>query len=141
MAQVDFTLTSNADAIKEATEEAIHTALKAVGVQAASNARTKIDSYPAIDTGRLWNSIESEVEDHTVLVGTNVEYGIYVEFGTGQFAENGGGRSTPWSWKDRDGNWHTTIGMHPRPFLRPAIEDNLDDYKSIFEEELSKIGN
>lgn len=53
-----------------------------------------------------------------------LEYAPYVEYGTGLFAEGGNGRATPWSYQDEAGNWHTTSGMKPAPFLRPALEEN-----------------
>lgn len=37
---------------------------------------------PNTDTGRLVNSIQVEVKDATVDVGTTLEYGAYLEFGT-----------------------------------------------------------
>lgn len=81
-------------------------------------------------TGELRRSITSEVitdEEGNIsgLVYTPLEYAPYVEYGTGIFAEDGNGRKdVPWHYKDDEGNWHSTSGMKPRPFLRPALEDN-----------------
>ena len=36
-----------------------------------------------VDTGRLKGSITSKVEGNSAVIGTNVEYAPYVEFGTG----------------------------------------------------------
>ena len=141
MAQVEVSLTSNIDQIRAATAEAIETALKTVGMQAQAHVGEEITAQGAIDTGRLRNSIDFEVDGDTVYVGTNVEYAPYVEFGTGVYAENGGGRPTPWAWQDADGNWHRTIGMKPRPYLRPGIEKNISEYQQIFAEELARLGN
>jgi hypothetical protein len=58
-----------------------------------------------------------------VTIGSNLFYSIYVELGTGIFAEKGNGRKTPWVWKDFNGKWHFTRGMKARPFLRPAVEE------------------
>lgn len=83
------------------------------------------------DTGALQNSITSTVEttNEAVIgyVSTNLEYAPYVEYGTGLFAENGNGRQTPWKYQDDDGNWHTTKGQHPQPFMRPALSENKQD--------------
>ena len=58
---------------------------------------------------------------------TPLEYAPYVEYGTGLFAENGNGRSdVPWSYKDDEGNWHSTSGQHPHPYMRPALEENKE---------------
>lgn len=81
-------------------------------------------------TGELRNSITSEVvidDEGNVsgLVFTPLEYAPYVEYGTGLFAEEGNGRKdVPWNYRDDEGNWHSTSGMKPRPFLRPALDDN-----------------
>ena len=80
------------------------------------------------DTGALQNSIISNVEttNEAVIgyVSTNLEYAPYVEYGTGLFAESGNGRQTPWHYQDDEGNWHTTKGQHPQPFMRPALSEN-----------------
>ena len=80
------------------------------------------------DTGALQNSIISNVEttNEAVIgyVSTNLEYAPYVEYGTGLFAESGNGRQTPWHYQADEGNWHTTKGQHPQPFMRPALSEN-----------------
>lgn len=81
-------------------------------------------------TGELRRSITSEVvidNDGNIsgIVFSPLEYAPYIEYGTGLFAEGGNGRKdVPWHYQDDEGNWHTTSGMHPRPYLRPALEDN-----------------
>jgi HK97 gp10 family phage protein len=81
-------------------------------------------------TGELRRSIASRVETDsegnvTGLVFSPLEYAPYVEYGTGLFAEEGNGRKdVPWHYQDDKGEWHSTSGMKPRPFLRPALEDN-----------------
>nr|DAI70788.1 MAG TPA: hypothetical protein [Bacteriophage sp.] len=60
------------------------------------------------------------------------------ELGTGIFAEKGNGRKTPWVWKDFNGKWHFTRGMAPRSFLRPAVEDHIDELREIAAEEGNK---
>lgn len=79
--------------------------------------------------GELRRSIESRVEndgrDIVGVVSTPLEYAPYVEFGTGLFAEDGNGRKdVPWSYQDEKGDWHSTRGQHPHPFLRPALHEN-----------------
>lgn len=76
------------------------------------------------DTGALKRSITSDVSGTTGRVFTPLEYAPYVEFGTGLFAEEGGRSDVPWHYQDDEGNWHTTSGQHPQPFMRPALNDN-----------------
>lgn len=91
-------------------------------------------SHP-IDTGLLKGSITHYVEEQSAsvrgVVGTNVEYAPYVHEGTGIYAENGR-RAVPWVYCDARGNFHTTSGMKPRPFLRKALDNNRDRIKNLF---------
>lgn len=87
-----------------------------------------------VDDGTLRGSIQSWVVGDSGYVGTNVEYAPYVEFGTGVFAAKGDGRKTPWSYCDDKGNWHTTIGQHPQPYLEPALRENEMQIREIFEQ-------
>ncbi len=91
--------------------------------------------------GNLRRSIESRIEEEeegTSLVGivfTPLEYAPYVEFGTGIFAENRGGRQdVPWNYQDDEGNWHSTNGIKPSPFLRPALFKNTNKIKKLLGE-------
>ena len=89
--------------------------------------------------GNLRRSIESRIEEEgTSLVGivfTPLEYAPYVEYGTGIFAENRGGRQdVPWNYQDDEGNWHSTNGIEPSPFLRPALFENKDKIKELLGE-------
>ena len=90
------------------------------------------------DTGALRRSITSEVEKNgTDIVGvvyTPLEYAPYVEYGTGLFAENGGRTDVPWNYQDDEGEWHSTSGMHPRPYMRPALNENREQIKRIIKE-------
>lgn len=93
-------------------------------------------------TGELRRSITSRVDvnegDITGLVFSPLEYAPYVEYGTGLFAEGGNGRKdVPWNYQDDEGVWHSTSGMKPRPFLRPALEDNREQILAILKEGMS----
>ena len=89
-------------------------------------------------TGELRRSITSQVIPNgfgaTGIVFTPLEYAPYVEFGTGLFAENGGRQDVPWNYKDDEGEWHSTSGMHPQPFMRPALDENRAQIKRIIGE-------
>ena len=90
-------------------------------------------------TGELRRSITSKVEvegkDVTGIVFTPLEYAPYVEYGTGLFAEGGNGRKdVPWNYQDDEGEWHSTSGQHPHPFMRPALNDNRDKVTKIIKE-------
>ena len=138
-------LVSHVIEVKAALKSQLATAATIIGGKLESNAKTEISSSvyntPAswyTRTGRLRNSITHKTEDEShgvdIIVGTNVEYAPYVELGTGILAEKGDGRKTPWTYLGSDGKFHTTTGMSPRPYLRPAVEDHADEYKRVVEQ-------
>ena len=91
------------------------------------------------DTGALRRSITSKVEGLKGTVFTPLEYAPYIEYGTGLFAEAGNGRKkVPWNYKDDEGNWHSTSGMKPQPFMRPALNSNREKIKKILKEGVLK---
>jgi hypothetical protein len=103
--------------------------------------RTGIEGYVG---GALKASLTYAVDlaKKTVAIGSNLFYSVYVELGTGVHATNGNGRKTPWVWKDFNGKWHFTRGMRAanegKGFLRPAVEDHIDELREIAVEEANK---
>ena len=91
-----------------------------------------------VDTGELRMSITHYVEGDTGVVGTNKQYAPYVEYGTGLFAVEGNGRQTPWSYQDAKGEWHSTKGQKPQPFLEPALLDHEKNIITIFDEAIKE---
>ena len=91
-----------------------------------------------VDTGELRMSITHYVEGDTGVVGTNKQYAPYVEYGTGLFAEEGGRKDVPWCYQDDKGDWHTTSGQKPQPFMRPALNENREEVIRIIKEALIK---
>ena len=131
---MSVSIKDNSDDIRRQIKEAIIRGLERCGMQGESYAK---DLVP-VDTGNLRNSITHEVitSEPSVIIGTNNEYAIYVELGTGEYAEGGGGRPTPWVYQDDKGNWHHTHGQRAQPYLRPALADHKKTYKNILEDEL-----
>lgn len=90
------------------------------------------------DTGALRRSISSRIEGTTGIVFTPLEYAPYVEFGTGLFAEQGGRKDTPWSYKNDKGEWVSTNGQKPQPFMRPALTQNRAQIKKLLGKGITK---
>ena len=90
------------------------------------------------DTGELRRSISSRVGNEVGEVFTPLEYAPYVEYGTGLFAENGGRSDVPWRYQDDAGDWHSTSGQHPQPFMRPALDENREEIIRIFREVIAE---
>ena len=93
------------------------------------------------DTGALRRSIESKIEkdgdEIRGVVFTPLEYAPYVEYGTGLFAESGGRQDVPWNYQDDKGEWHSTSGQKPQPFMRPALDENREQILRILKEGLT----
>ena len=126
MADIEFEIkVDNTDAIIKATDEAIYNALEIIGNKAADYAA----GLAPVDTGNLKNSMTSEVSqsEKAVYVGTAVEYAPYVEFGHHQEV----GRYVPAIEKRLVREF-----VSAKPFLKPAIQNHLDEYKHILENEL-----
>lgn len=139
----------------DATELAIMLALEIIGGKLERYAKQNLTSSGAVDTGLLRNSVTYAVsggrtsiqsyhadkgstgksasskntgsvkigrytgtmgspDEKAVYVGTNVEYAPYIEFGTSR--------------------------MRPRPYLKPALENHMSEYRHIIANELKKVG-
>lgn len=109
----------------------------AIGKACALIERAAKEKAPK-DTGALKRSITSEVksngDDIQGVVYTPLEYAPYVEYGTGLFAESGGRKDVPWCYQDDKGEWHSTSGQHPQPFMRPAVNENRTRVIEIIKE-------
>lgn len=122
--------------------------LKTVSVEQAVNEACILVENDAkkrcpVDTGELRMSITHEIEETsenrtTGAVGTNLEYAPYVEFGTGIFSSLGNGRQDSWSYKDAKGEWHSTIGQQPQPYLHPALDDNREEVKKLIQKKIEE---
>ena len=93
-------------------------------------------------TGTLKRSIEAKLRGfNSVEVGTNLEYAVYVEHGTGLYAFDGIGRAStpehpiPWTYRGSDGKFYTTYGMRPKPFLIPAFNSKKYNFIKYVKEE------
>lgn len=98
----------NARQIEDAIDRALAAALEEVGLVCEGYAKRLCP----VDTGRLRNSITHIVRpsEKSAYVGTNVEYGPYIELGTSR--------------------------SKPQPFLKPAAADHEGVYRKIFEKHL-----
>ena len=129
----------NLDGVLAAIEEIGNTdgVKQALGKACAVVERSAKEKAPK-DTGELRRSITSRVEERDGkiegIIFTPLEYAPYVEYGTGLFAENGGRKDVPWCYKDDKGEWHTTSGQHPQPFMRPALNENREMIIRILKE-------
>lgn len=130
----DVLFIDNSKLFQEAFESACKRALERCGMQAEGYAKENLTTLKAVDTGNLRNRITHKVVENVAYIGTDVEYAIYIEMGTGKYAE--GGRKDPWVYQDEEGRWHHTDGQRARPYLKPAVADHKQTYRNIIKDEL-----
>lgn len=122
-------------ALLDAVTKGVTKAVEYVESQAVLNA--------PVDSGALSQSIDHSVDittkEVTGEVGTNSEYFIYVEKGTGEHATNGMGRKTPWRYQKPNGEWVTTTGQKPQPFLEPAFKNNVNRIQQFISDEIKGV--
>ena len=100
-------MTSHADDVLAALADAKARAMEACGMAMESNAK----AITPVRTGNLRNSITHASSEERAIVGTNVEYAPHVELGTKT--------------------------QKAKPYLVPAVRDNIPQYKRIIRRELS----
>lgn len=131
-----FKFEDNSKKVKQQIQKATEAGMESVllMIEAAAKANT-----PVGETGELRDKMDHNISHQgaTMIgqVGSPLDYAPYVEFGTGEFAENGAGRKGGWSYMDEEGNWRHTKGQSPQPFLRPAFRSNKNNVKEILGKE------
>lgn len=115
MSDFEISITDNSGEILKELQDKIPTVLEAWGLQGERNAK----KLCPVDTGRLRNSITHAPvpNENAEAIGTNISYAAPVE--TGHILPNGG-------------------YVAPKPFLKPAVEDHIDEYKAIAKRYLSE---
>ena len=115
----------NTDKVGQELIDACRIALEICGGKAETYAKLNCPKR----TGNLQNSITHKVADDgkSVTIGSATSYAPFVELGHIQEV----GRYVPAIGKRLKKPY-----VEPRPFLRPAIENHLAEYKSIIESEL-----
>lgn len=127
--EIEFT--DNSKQIKGAlynvSDQAIEAAMLILQAQIKSNA--------PVETGELRDSINyrTQRQGETIWgeVGSPLKYAIYVEYGTGEFAENGAGRKGGWAYQDSSGEWFFTWGQSPTKFMRKAFRTKHNQVEEI----------
>ena len=132
-------------------------------------AKENIVANGSVGEGALLNSIQYNIEGTVGIVGSNLFYAPYVEFGTGDYAVNGDGRTPYWVYvKNGDDGYspaepggktytleeakqvmailrskgleaYYTAGSRPKPFLNPALENNELQIRQIFDDYIQSI--
>lgn len=134
MAELEYTIKLNPDLQKVLNIQAMQAGLTAVGMVLEAQAVKNITTMKAVDTGRLrasimyktklsqsvpqapaeWNDIiKTQPQDNEVLIGTNVFYAPYIEYGVSHKSV---------FRKEGDKSFYQIKKREPRPFLRKAFD-------------------
>lgn len=132
-------LLHNIDKLPSALAEALSGAMEVATELVEADA---VDRCPVGST-QLRTSIQHEVVtgESAVqgFVGAMAPHAPYVHEGTGLYAVDGNGRKdVPWVYCDEQGNFHTTSGQKPNPFLQDAVDANKNKILQCFEGVLGK---
>ena len=107
-----------------------------VATEVRDDAKKNLVANGNVDTGALlWSiAVDTKWDAHGINFyikanarSNGVKYAEFIEFGTGIYNEHGDGRQTPWRYQKRDGQWITTRGSHPYPFIRPAFRAHMNE--------------
>lgn len=119
----DIIFRRHLDEVERAVRSALDIGMEAVGQQAEGNAEREVtklvyDTQPSptyVRTGDLRKYLTHDYvqEEKAVYVGSPLEYAPYVEYGT--------------------------VNMPERPFLRNAVQNYSEEYKSILADALDKL--
>lgn len=134
-----MTFVNNSKACKEAIRKAQVKWLYAAGELLVSTIRPLIP----VMTSNLKTSLDYVVDEDkmTLTVGVGEEYAVYVEFGTGEFAENGQGRKGGWAYKDPiTGETVFTWGQDPQPYMRPGYRNQKKNIEALLAKYLKELG-
>lgn len=127
---------SNIPKFNDEMQKAVNKALFEVGTMIKSSAKQNAPH----DMGQLRNSIKFRTTGQgdvtNVTIGSTLEYAVYQEFGTGEFAENGVGRKGGWVYTNGKGVTKFTLGNKPTKFMRKAFRENKQRIQAKLEETL-----
>ena len=108
---IQITLTDNSDEVLKALENAIDRALDSIGETAVGYAQDVITEAGRVDTGTMRGSVDTDHDERTVVIGTNLEYAPHHELGTSK-------------------------GIKPIHFLKRAATEHTEEYKNLVKDSL-----
>lgn len=119
-------------------EEGLLDKISDIVYETARLIQTQAKALAPVDDGSLRDSIEMKMlGKYNAVVTVGVHYAIYVEYGTGIYAQNGNGRRTPWTYfSTKLGRYVTTEGMKAQQFWGPAVDAGQEYFKT----EMRRLG-
>lgn len=107
----------NLDRLEELIKQGVKNGAREAGNLVENEAKQNLLDNGSYRTGNLYNSIKTKVEDNEdeveAKVGTDVDYGTYLELGTSR--------------------------MPAKPYLYPALKDNVDKVVNKVADAIRKV--
>lgn len=125
--------------IKTAIKDGAKTAISEAGTNVSEGMKERLMAAGHAGTGELLDSIRCEITENNDEVSASVnmvDYGEFIEHGTGAAHGVENGRQGYWRYQDREGNWHTTDGMNADPFIEPAVSDTMTNLSAVISEQV-----
>lgn len=121
-----------ADRIRQAVQKSC------AEIEGAAKERCPKGNGESGETAPLRQSIAYRVdatEEGTAMgiVGSPLEYAVFVHEGTGLYSRIGLGRKdVPWTYRNSKGDFYSTKGIEPHPFLEEAADEKRERVAQIF---------
>lgn len=105
--------------------EDIQKRVKKIVLETAQLIVSNAKARAAVDQGELRDSISMRILNGglSAVIDVGAGHAVWIEFGTGIHATEGGGRSTPWVYySDKLGRFVMTRGMAAQPFWFVSLD-------------------
>jgi hypothetical protein len=136
---LEVEITDNSDELLDELKDKVNLALEKIGMAGEGFAKVNLTVFPRVDTGNLRQKTTHLVDqsEEAVYIGTNVEYGLAVELGTGKYVERIDSESTDSGSTDSESvGGGKKGGMVASHYLRDAVSKHEKAYKMILKKTL-----
>lgn len=126
--------------INKSAENALRTTCEA----ACENMRQKLTEKGHVRSGELVDSIDFTMFHMDNKVAAQIKmakHGKFIDEGTGKAHGVENGREGYWSYKDKNGVWHSTNGMDSDPFIDESILKALNELPEELFKQLEKAND
>lgn len=118
--------------------------INAVLEECAGEIESQVKSNTRVATSQTknnWRHFVKETKDGAeATIGNGLENAIWEEFGTGEYALQGNGRSGGWTYVDEEGNGHFTHGKKPSRAFHHAFTSLKNPTINRIQEAMKGLG-
>lgn len=127
------------DFLKKGLPENLKGGMEKACLVVEGGAKKKCPAKSGVTRASITHAVEAKAVDIEGYIGSPLDSAVYTHQGTGIFAIEGNGRkNVPWVYCDEKGEFHSTEGIKPTPFITEAIEENKEQILQCFSEVIGK---